>query len=198
MKKTAIRVAIGLVVVLVLFAVIGMLLPRKVHLERSIDVAAPASVVFDLVDDLRRWPDWTPWNKEADPSLEFTFEGDRGEGTSYSWKGDEFGTGRLTITKSTPQQGVECEMYFNGEDLPSYSSIQLSPDGDVTTVVWTFDGDMGASPVGRYFGLMMESLLGPDYEKGLSNLKTIAESESASQKASSEPGEIDSPEEPPT
>ena len=29
--------------------------------------------------------------------------------------------------------------------------------------------------IGRYFGLMMEKWLGPDYEKGLENLKRVAE-----------------------
>ena len=34
---------------------------------------------------------------------------------------------------------------------------------------------MGAGPVGRWFGLMMDRLIGLDYEKGLANLKTLAE-----------------------
>jgi effector-binding domain-containing protein len=34
---------------------------------------------------------------------------------------------------------------------------------------------MGASPIGRYFGLMMDRMIGKDYERGLSRLKALVE-----------------------
>jgi effector-binding domain-containing protein len=34
---------------------------------------------------------------------------------------------------------------------------------------------MGASPIGRYFGLMMDRMVGKDYERGLAKLKTVVE-----------------------
>jgi len=35
---------------------------------------------------------------------------------------------------------------------------------------------MGAGPVGRYFGLVMDRMVGPDFDEGLANLKKLAES----------------------
>jgi len=34
---------------------------------------------------------------------------------------------------------------------------------------------MGGSPVNRYFGLLMDRMVGPDFEGGLTNLKALAE-----------------------
>ena len=47
--------------------------------------------------------------------------------------------------------------------------------GDGTHVTWSFDSDMGAGPIGRYFGLLMDRMVGPDFEGGLANLKALAE-----------------------
>src|SRR5262249_59033946 len=44
-----------------------------------------------------------------------------------------------------------------------------------TQVVWGLDCDMGAGPVGRWFGLMMDKMVGKDFEEGLTNLKSVAE-----------------------
>jgi hypothetical protein len=38
------------------------------------------------------------------------------------------------------------------------------------------EGDLGRNPINRYFGLFMGRMLGGDFEKGLSNLKSKAES----------------------
>ena len=40
---------------------------------------------------------------------------------------------------------------------------------------WSFLGDMGNNPVARWIGLMMDSMLGPQLETGLSNMKEYLE-----------------------
>lgn len=43
------------------------------------------------------------------------------------------------------------------------------------TATWGFDTDLGMNPIARYFGLVMDSMLGADYEKGLAKLKQVCE-----------------------
>jgi hypothetical protein len=38
------------------------------------------------------------------------------------------------------------------------------------------DSDMGANPAARYIGLMMDNMVGSDFEKGLASLKKIVRS----------------------
>jgi hypothetical protein len=59
--------------------------------------------------------------------------------------------------------------------MSSRGILLLAPDGSGTRVTWTNEGDMGSSPINRYFGLMMDSMVGPDFDAGLRNLKALAE-----------------------
>jgi hypothetical protein len=43
-------------------------------------------------------------------------------------------------------------------------------------VTWSNAGELGYNPVNRWFGLLMDNFMGRDFEEGLRNLKTQAES----------------------
>ena len=60
-------------------------------------------------------------------------------------------------------------------DNPTTSTISLVPEGTGTRVTWTLDTDFSGSLIGRYFGLALDRMVGPDYEKGLAQLKAVAE-----------------------
>jgi hypothetical protein len=55
------------------------------------------------------------------------------------------------------------------------ASLALEPAASGTRVTWGFDSDLGFNPIARYFGMMADDVIGPDYEKGLARLKAIAE-----------------------
>ena len=42
--------------------------------------------------------------------------------------------------------------------------------------MWGFDVELSRNPIERYFGLMFDSMIGADYERGLENLKKLVES----------------------
>ena len=69
MKSLFIRVVLAFVAFLALLAVIGSLLPRDFHVKASIDIDAPASVVFDQINNLENWPSWSAWNSNDIPNL---------------------------------------------------------------------------------------------------------------------------------
>jgi hypothetical protein len=70
---------------------------------------------------------------------------------------------------------VKTRLEFEGHP-PCNAEFVLVPEGNGTHLTWNFDSDMGAGPVGRWFGLTMDRMIGPDFEKGLASLKTLAES----------------------
>ena len=41
---------------------------------------------------------------------------------------------------------------------------------------WHNEGPLGMNPVARYYGLLMNKMMGPDFETGLHNLKVRVES----------------------
>lgn len=172
LKKALIFLGI-LVVVLI---VVGFLLPRQVHVERSALIAAPRATVFTIVNGFRMFSKWSPW-AALDPNMKVTIEGPEwGVGARQSWVGDpkKVGTGSETITESTPYDSLTCALDF-GDQGKAISRFTFATEGDNTKVVWGMDADMGAGPVGRYFGLMMDRMVGNDFAKGLAGLKTLAE-----------------------
>jgi len=167
---------IGLAVVITLIIVIALLLPGSVTVKRSIDISAPAENAFDQVNTLKNWEEWSPW-KDDDPNMEMTYTGPpSGAGAIYTWKGNnKVGSGTMTITKSLPHQHIDFTLSAEGMGT-STGTWEFEKTESGTTVTWTFVGDM-TEPflIGKFFGLAMESMLGPYLETGLARIKERAE-----------------------
>jgi effector-binding domain-containing protein len=170
------RIVMVIVALAVLIAVGGLLLPRIVHVSRSVSIERPASEVFAVIDSFQLFPKWSPW-QDLDPNMHQSAAGPReGVGAKLVWSGnDKVGSGTQLITAAVPNQFVDSDLDF-GKMGVAKSRMILSPIDSGTLVTWTLDTDMGASPIGRYFGLAMDHMIGPDFAKGLAKLKTLAES----------------------
>lgn len=165
----------AIVVLIVVIAAVGLFLPTKYTVERSVKIDAKPEEIHKYVGDLRMWEKWSPW-READPTL-VVMPGAKsaGVGASQSWIG-ESGTGALTITESSPSSGIRYDLIFDGSAYGCRGSMTYEslPDGG-TGVTWTMSGDMGRSVTGGYFAILMDAMVGGMFEKGLSNLKREVE-----------------------
>ncbi len=170
--KTA---GVVLIILVITVAVIGLFLPTRYAVVRSTVVDASPGEIHEYVGNLKKWDLWTPW-KEEDPSAVVTLgEKTSGVGASQSWVG-ESGTGALTITASSPKSGIEYDLLFDGGTYECKGSIRYDrlSDGD-TRVTWAMSGDMGKSLTSGYFALLMDTMVGNMFQKGLSNLKRVVE-----------------------
>lgn len=169
-------IGILVVVLLVLLAGIGMLLPRHAHVERAIVIDAPAATVFALVDGFKQFQKWSPW-AALDPNANYKIEGPEfGVGAKQTWVGDPetVGSGSQEIVAIEPGVSVTSRLDFGDRGL-AIARFALAPAEGGTHVTWSLETDNGAGPIGRWFGLLMDRWVGPDYEKGLAGLKTLAE-----------------------
>lgn len=168
---------IGIVVVLAVVFVGGAyLLPREVNVARSIEVDAPADQVFPLVNSMKATESWSPW-LDRDPNVKLTYTGpDAGVGNKLQWasKDPQVGNGTQEIVVSEENALVKTALDFGDMGLAEAQFI-LEGSGDKTDVTWTLSTDMGMNPMMRWMGLMMDGWVGADYEKGLANLKAVAE-----------------------
>lgn len=177
--KTFKIIGIILLIFIGLPLLISLFLPSKVHVERSRVIEAPVDVIFNQVNNLKKWRNWSPW-LSIDPNMKINYKGpESGKGASYSWVSDDkqVGNGRLSILKSVPHDTIIIEMDFmeNGKSKGSYFFQEQDKGVKVT---WTMDSDMGLNPIGRWFGLFMDKMVGPDFENGLANLEKVAKLES--------------------
>lgn len=168
-----------LFLVVAFFAYGFFFLEDKVQVSRSITIDRPAKMVFKVVNSMHRFNEWSPW-ADVDPNATYKYEGPaKGVNSMMSWTGnEEVGTGKQTIIESVPYEMVKAELYFDGQgDDPAWATYQLKDLGDSTEISWIFDADFNGNILGRYFGMMMDGMLGPQYEKGLQRLKLLVEAQ---------------------
>ena len=73
-----------------------------------------------------------------------------------------------------PDRRVELQLEF-GEKGDGKATFLLEPEGAATRVRWQFSTLFGWDLFGRYVGLMLDSMIGASYDKGLKDLKTKVE-----------------------
>jgi hypothetical protein len=171
------KILIGIVLIILVFLVVVALQPAAFRITRSTTIAAPPEVVFAQVNDFHKWDAWSPWAK-LDPAMKQTYEGPpAGVGAIYSWVGNkDVGEGRMTITQSRPGELVGIKLEF----LKPFAQVNatefaLKPDGNQTAVTWSMTGTNNFMAKG--FGLFMnlDKMVGGDFEKGLAQMKLVAE-----------------------
>lgn len=160
------------VVIAVVVAAGSQLLPSNYRVERSLIIRTKAENVFPLINNVKRWPEWSAWNTEMDPTLVYSYEGpEAGVGAVSKWEGKKAGQGMMTLTESDPAKGIKYELSFEHGRYVSQGWVSLLPAGTDTKVLMGFGGQVSRNPVDRIFGLFMEQMVGPDFEKGLAKLK---------------------------
>lgn len=166
---------LSILLILVIIIVIGLFLPTSYTVQRSIEINADPEKVHEYVGDLIKWEEWTPW-KQEDPTIVVTRgEKTKGVGASQSWVGDS-GDGALTITKDSPDEGIEYDLVFEDGQYVCQSEMIYDKIGEnETKVTWTMTGDMETPVLGGYFAILMDSMAGEMFDKGLKNLKEAVE-----------------------
>lgn len=149
-------------------------------ISRAIGIDAPAETVHALVNDLREWQKWSPW-EGLDPDLMRTYTGpDAGVGAHYAWSGNKnAGEGTMEIVGSTPAQ-IQIDLVFTKPwESASQVAIDLTPKGDGTVATWTMTGQSTALMTVMRKLFRFDNALGKDFMKGLTQLKAAAETPSA-------------------
>jgi uncharacterized protein YndB with AHSA1/START domain len=170
------KILIGLVAIVAVLGIVGMLLPRLVNVERDVVIDAPPSDVFVHVHSLQAFSEWSPWG-DIDPDMVVNYSGSEvGVGNVMEWTSDhpDVGNGRQEILEVVEDELVRTALDF-GAMGTAEAWWRLTPEGDGTRVVWGLTADMGAGPIGRWFGLTMDGMIGGYYESGLSQLQAAVE-----------------------
>lgn len=181
-------IVLGLVSVgLVLFG-IGFALPSTAHVERNITIDAPPADVYALISDFNQWDQWSSWAK-LDPEAQVTISG-TGLGQTMVWASDnpQVGHGQQEIIELEGDRHLKTHLEFEGQGVAD-ATFELTPivtetddlETNGTQVVWSLDSPVGEDtplvlkPLNNYVGLLLDFMVGKEYETGLANLKAIAE-----------------------
>ncbi|MGI9260625.1 MAG: SRPBCC family protein [Woeseiaceae bacterium] len=154
--------------------VVGLLLPSSPRVAREAIIDAPAATVFSLLNNYRQVNEWAPFS-EDDPNARVDISGPpSGVGATATWSGRIIGQGRETITESVEFERIVSET-FAGEDVMASSEIELEEVGGKTRITWRWQRHFGLNLAGRYFGVFLDGIRGPQLEKDLARLADMAE-----------------------
>jgi hypothetical protein len=170
---------IGLIVALAVAAILLLALtkPSSFRVERSTTIAAQPEKIAALIDDFHQWNAWSPW-AQLDPNMKTTYSGPTsGVGSIYEWEGNStVGKGRMEILAVEPTKTTIKIDFLKPFEGRNTTDFVLEPQGTATRVNWIMNGPIRFFP-GKVMSVFttMDKVIGPDFDKGLTNLKSAAE-----------------------
>ncbi|MHC2990799.1 hypothetical protein OB13_04090 [Pontibacter sp. HJ8] len=168
---------IGVVTLIVILVIISVCLPSRIHIQRDIVINAPAEATYEQIHELRNWSKWVPWHQN-DPKTKLTYAGPtQGEGAKYSWTSQQSDvkTGKVTILKAEQNKRLVTNLEMENSDI-ARGTFTLEETQEGTKLTLYLDKYMGDGTINKFSGLLVNSTVGEDFEKGLENIKREVES----------------------
>jgi hypothetical protein len=168
-----------LLVIVAILAIIfflgGLFLPKTYSVSRATTIKATDSVVYNNIANFNEFYKWNPWAK-MEPTAKTSVTGTPLQpGHIYAWEGKETGTGQMKINTAETNKMVDIELKF----IKPFESIadtrfDIVPENNGTKVTWSMSGE-NKGTMNKWMGLMMDSMIGKDFEDGLKYLKSKSE-----------------------
>jgi hypothetical protein len=160
----------GGAVLLVVFLLVGFLLPSDWDAEASAYLPVAPEVAFAFLDSPEGWQRWTPW-----PESGVQRSGpERGAGASLSWNDEEVGSGSFTIADAVAPTRVVYTVLIDDGAIHAEGSVEVVPEGPGARVRWRERGDFGWNPLMGYWALSMGRAQSDELGKGLDRLGRVA------------------------
>jgi len=169
-------IALGAVAALGALLIFAATRPDTFRVERSASINAPAERLYPLINDLRQFNTWNPFEK-GDPAAKGEYRGPAaGPGAAYDFHGGKSGKGSISIVESAPPSKVTMKLDML-EPMEGHNIVEftIAARGAMTDVTWAMHGP---SPfISKLIGvfLSMDKMIGGQFEAGLANLKARAE-----------------------
>lgn len=138
---------------LILYLLLGLLLPGTWEAEVEQLVNAPPAKVFPLLNEPGAWPRWSPMPETGTA----TFGARSGPGAGLRWDDPQYGKGEVTILDSQENRLVEYRVEVEGGALEVQGTLRLEPIKDGTRIHWKESGDFGWNPLLGYAARSMGS-----------------------------------------
>ncbi len=150
--------------------------PDSFRVQRAMTINAPPEKLVGILTDLRRGAEWSPYEKK-DPAMKKTFSGPAsGPGATLEWDGNsDVGAGSLKVADVTPSKvtlDLAMTRPMTANNVVEYT---LTPQGNATNMTWALHGPMPLISKVMCVFMNFDKMLGDDMERGLNDLKTLAE-----------------------
>jgi uncharacterized membrane protein len=174
--KVLLKVLIVFVAIIVIGLIAALFMSKDYQVEKSITINKPKTEIFNYIKSLKNQDNFSKW-ASMDPSMKKSSRGtDETVGFTTMWEGNsDVGKGEQEIKKITEGQRVDFELRFE-KPMKDVAQAYMTTDSvapNQTLVKWGLTGHMDY-PM-NIMGLVMDKMVGGDFETGLANLKALME-----------------------
>lgn len=157
----------GLATLLLLYLLVGALLPGTWRAREATVLPAPPATIFPFLNSLEAWQAWTPF---PEASLE-SYGPPEGLGAGIRWDDPQYGRGEAEITGSVGGRSVTYRVDVENGSLIINGTMTLRGQADGTLIEWIEEGDFGWNPLMGYAAKGMASSQGEAMKASLERLK---------------------------
>ncbi|MEO8746598.1 MAG: polyketide cyclase [Rhodanobacter sp.] len=179
---------VALIIVAVAAVVAGVASPSSGHVERSVTVGKDLRQVYDVLDNLRRLPDYATLRTD-DRDIQYKLGGKPyGPGAEISWTSNSLnaGNGALTIVSAQPAFDAvddsvteativwKLDNDWRGHD--KHFTLTLTRDGSrgqLTAINWAYDVKYGWNLMDRFSNLYIHGKPDSFIQGALNNLQNV-------------------------
>lgn len=162
-------IGLSLAGLILLAVIIGFIMPAKSVCERSLEMKASPATVFEQINTLKNWDNWSPW-KEMDPKMVNSYNSvASGVGAEMSWEGPDAGKGKMVVTDSKMNNYVKTDLFF-GDMTPSQCTYLVEPTKTGTKLTFRMESDNGWNPFYRLMSGLFKGMLEKQFDKGMKNI----------------------------
>ncbi|WP_194768495.1 SRPBCC family protein [Tamlana sp. I1] len=149
--------------------------PNEFSFNRSRIIKAPASLLYNKVNDYKSWPSFSPWI-EHEPDADLTYEEKTsGVDAGYSWNGKILGEGKMKTIAVEKDKSIKQNIEFI-KPFKSKSNINwtFEDTDEGTKVTWAMHGKQDfMTKMYTTFAGSIEKNTAPDFDRGLFKLDSI-------------------------
>ena len=169
-----ITIAVIVAVVIAAILIYAATKPDTFAYQRSAAINAPAETIFPLINDLKAFKTWSPFEK--DPTMKREFSGaESGPGQLYVFS-DKSCAGDLSVLAEVPNKAVSMRLKMT-KPFACDNSVQftLVPNDAGTHVTWAMSGKQPYMAKLMSTFINCEKMCQSQFDEGLAKLKTIVE-----------------------
>jgi effector-binding domain-containing protein len=164
-----------LLTLIILWVIVAFLSPKEIKTTQRIIINRTPYVVFDQVNNLKLWNNWSPWVKRDTNMIQVFSENHVGTGAVVRWESTTEGNGEQTIVESHAPNMIRTSLVFTDWDGIVFANWNFEKiDENKTEVIWDLEGSE-LPFIMRPLGFSWNAELEKDYKNGLQNLKEICE-----------------------
>lgn len=164
--------------IIALTLITGMFTKKEYSISREIEIDKPASTIYSYLNDFRNHQYFNAWLKK-DTNIKIKYNGILGKkGYTLIYEGDkEVGAGEQELIGFEENKWIDIELRF----FKPFKSTSTTPftieriTDSVSTVRWVMNGKMNYPMNIILWFANMDSFLGNDIQKSLSDLKIVLE-----------------------